>query len=201
MLLYRALRNWSEVGYLWRGTLKKNIVVLMVASLALGFFNCLFRTEPDKQDSEFVGNWSSSIQSSYTVGDSIYRDSLKSYLLERGIDIERFYSDSNYHRENREQVQRLENEFVYSCMPPIPCDKVIWRRTRQIRFTQDSIFMSNFKNGELIQISVNKYRFDKDSIYLQEYLFEYSVHYVFLSKDTLVIHDLNENEILTKTHE
>jgi hypothetical protein len=139
----------------------KSFSVSVFALLLLG---CgLFETNESKKPT-FVGEWRYTAQFEYTLGDSLYRDSLDKYMLARGFDLDSFFTMGSSDSGDTETFKRLIGEFTWKCPEGIDCGDRLWLQTRKRRFAADSVFNITYKNGVVSDSFAEPYTYTEDSL-------------------------------------
>jgi hypothetical protein len=160
------------------------VPVLLLVISGCGLFDAKETSKPG-----FVGEWRSSMGFDFTMGDSLYRDSLSKYMLAQGIDLDSLFDFGSSYQVDRRKFDSLSMAFAWTCPPEVDCHAVVWARTVTEIFTADSIFTLGYRNGILADSSSNPYAYSDDSIFNRvPQTYNFAQHYEFKpGGDTLIL--------------
>ena len=140
----------------------KSFLVSVPILLLLG---CGLFEENESDKPEFIGEWRSTAQFVYTLGDSLYRDSLERYMLARGLDMDSLFSSGPLGSLDRAKFDSLVQEYAWKCPDGIACGDTLWSRTNTRRFTADSVFNLIYLNGVVSESYAGRYTYTEDSLF------------------------------------
>jgi hypothetical protein len=129
--------------------------------LALLLSACLLGRDGDKSDNPFLGQWKDAEDETYAVRDSLYREQLIAYLIDRGYTFTDGVPDSIW-----SIPPAVYDSFntTFSCTAPV-CDSILTIQKEYLVFTADSSTYSRLWNGVLQFRNTKAYHFDADSLY------------------------------------